>query len=66
MPEEREQVTKTNWVIANCPFCGCDEAIVLDECDCWSVLCNACDAEGPPRQTEEQAVSAWNKRCKLT
>ena len=55
MPEERE--------IAPCPFCG-GPARVLDECDCYSVMCDGCDAEGPLRKTEIGAVSAWNKRHK--
>ena len=48
-----------------CPFCG-GEAKRSEETfgttfDSW-VYCTSCGAQGPPRHTEREAVTAWNTR----
>ena len=56
-----------------CPFCGnTDEleglSVVKDRfrysCSCnHYVHCMACFADGPPEETEEEAIKAWNERA---
>jgi Lar family restriction alleviation protein len=51
--------------IRECPFCGQADnpaPVVGDYNGYFSVACEACSAEGPPRATEERAVLAWNTR----
>lgn len=45
-----------------CPFCG-GEGIVTQGniCDSW-IACQKCGSEGPWRNTEAEAIAAWNTR----
>lgn len=46
-----------------CPFCGNVCMFLNDEpAGKWVVNCLECQAIGPVKETEEQAISAWNKR----
>ena len=40
-----------------CPFCGHNELAMA-----YVVYCYNCHAYGPPRQTQNEAIEAWNKR----
>lgn len=42
-----------------CPFCGIDDARIVDD---LYVDCAACDAEGPPALSREAAIAKWNTR----
>lgn len=44
-----------------CPFCKSAD-VGLNDTKEW-VSCNKCWAEGPYRDTEEEAVTAWNTRA---
>jgi len=44
-----------------CPFCGCSVPTIANTGACW-VVCQSCEAEGPPEDTEEAAADAWNAR----
>lgn len=43
-----------------CPFCG--SGCHLADTDNKWIACNSCDAEGPVRYTEQEAIAAWNTR----
>jgi Restriction alleviation protein Lar len=47
-----------------CPFCKSEETAVGNTGSCW-VRCLSvdCGAEGPVKDTEEDAIAAWNGRC---
>ena len=49
-----------------CPFCG-GHAIV-DGCDetLWIVICKKCDASIGYKETEQEAIEAWNSRVQPT
>lgn len=44
-----------------CPFCGSEATMRGDGVLSW-VVCDNCDAEGPLKATEEDALNAWNTR----
>lgn len=48
-----------------CPFCG-GEAII-DGCDDtpWSVICKKCAASVDFKETEQEAIDAWNNRVEF-
>ncbi|MEO1700265.1 MAG: Lar family restriction alleviation protein [Planctomycetota bacterium] len=59
MPTEREEQN-----LKPCPFCGDTYYLVVDDHPgAASVLCDACDVEGPMRQSKTEAVTAWNRRA---
>ncbi len=46
-----------------CPFCGGDAALLPTIAGAWEYArCNACDVEGPCRQTKDEAWEAWDIR----
>jgi Lar family restriction alleviation protein len=47
-----------------CPFCGaCDVGFYEHSfAKAFSVICNACGAEGPMRSTHQEAGTLWNRR----
>jgi Lar family restriction alleviation protein len=49
-----------------CPFCKEKEEIYQDRYrdDHWNVHCMICGASGPNKQTEAEAIKAWNGRLK--
>lgn len=58
---------KTMEELEPCPFCGCPNITVYNDCDdvFYAECCNPdCDAFGPSRKTEQQAIDAWNRREK--
>lgn len=42
-----------------CPFCGSVDVSILMQS---LISCRQCEAEGPPSDTEEEAIAAWNRR----
>lgn len=48
----------------SCPFCGNEkiEALHMGH-GCLAAYCYECEAEGPPRSTEAEAMEAWNRRA---
>ena len=50
-----------------CPFCKSTDPIVVGDADLHWVECmsSGCGAEGPMRDTEEQAIAAWNAAIRL-
>lgn len=48
--------------IKPCPFCGSDEVTPYkDRWDCWTVVCEGCDAAGPEYYDKDKAKELWNK-----
>jgi len=51
-----------------CPFCGCQPTQTDIEQDSFCgdesywVWCYNCDCRGPERETNEEAIGAWNNR----
>jgi len=47
-----------------CPFCGGDDwtARAFQCGDSYYVRCNDCEAEGPPADSRNGAIIAWNAR----
>lgn len=45
-----------------CPFCKEANHVYLPEIEVYKhwVVCGACGAEGPKRQTKDKAISAWD------
>ena len=45
-----------------CPFCG--GKAIIDGCDdtLWIVICKECNASIGYKETEQEAVEAWNTR----
>lgn len=52
-----------NEELKPCPFCGSTkvESTFMGH-GALAVLCYECEAEGPPRENEKDAIAAWNKR----
>lgn len=49
-----------------CPFCG-GEAIIDSFVGVgWIVICNKCDASIGYKETEQEAIDAWNRRVEPT
>lgn len=50
--------------LKSCPFCGSDDLYIPhpEHVFAW-ILCNACDTEGPVKNTKEEAITAWNTRA---
>ncbi len=47
-----------------CPFCGDPSpTIVSESTDLYFIRCGECLAEGPPEETLQEAVAAWNYRA---
>jgi Lar family restriction alleviation protein len=60
-------ISGKKWVLRNCPFCGAkqeDEEILVsqDDAGMYTVYCLTCQASGPERISEEEAMKGWNKR----
>ena len=49
-----------------CPFCG--GKAIIDGCDdtLWIVICKKCDASIGYKETECEAIDAWNSRVETT
>lgn len=49
-----------------CPFC--DGKAIIDSFVGvgWIVICNKCDASTGYKETEQEAIDAWNSRIELT
>lgn len=52
--------------IQPCPFChsptnAIKQSIDLERRRMYSVFCHTCDAHGPKRSTEREAITAWNR-----
>ena len=45
-----------------CPFCGRELLVVEGWKGCVWVECINCNTEGPDKDTESEAIEAWNKR----
>lgn len=57
----RDLVEKNNPV-KPCPFCGHFYPQLLESSDlCW-INCLDCDCDGPPKETPDKAIEAWNTR----
>lgn len=48
----------------NCPFCGANTEVVIDECGCYVVSCTHCEYGSPAYNKDEFAISAHNRVCK--
>ena len=58
-------MSKQTPEVRPCPHCGSPARSIREFCDgtwTWVVVCDGCDAEGPPGTTEAMAVKRWNKR----
>ena len=49
-----------------CPFCG--GHAIIDGCDdtLWIVICKECNASIGYKETEQEAIEAWNSRVQPT
>ena len=49
-----------------CPFCG--GKAIIDGCDetLWIVICKKCNASIGYKETEREAIEAWNMRVEST
>ena len=48
-----------------CPFCKSEDVYLVSETEIeynW-VYCKNCEAAGPMKETEEEAIEAWNRRA---
>lgn len=50
-----------------CPHCGYDFVRMTysyssNDGTIYSIICNRCKARGPEKETQEEAISAWNER----
>jgi Lar family restriction alleviation protein len=55
-------------ILLPCPFCGCATvSVVRSQYAGYAVMChnNHCNAEGPDRNTQGTAATAWNARQAL-
>ena len=43
-----------------CPFCD-SEDVEMNQTSVFWVSCCSCDAEGPSKPTQAEAISAWNR-----
>ena len=53
--------------IKKCPYCGYDFARMTysystNDGTIYSIICNSCKSRGPEKETQEDAVVAWNER----
>lgn len=46
-----------------CPFCGNAEPVAYEQTYYAWVQCRECDAEGPAKDTGQEAIEAWNTRA---
>lgn len=46
-----------------CPFCGSQLIEPIDDGHVHWLACMDCDAEGPAKYTEAEAIAAWNRRA---
>ncbi|KVZ26986.1 hypothetical protein WL14_00645 [Burkholderia cepacia] len=51
--------------LAPCPFCGMKARLFPMLTSGFSVSCLHCEAEGPMRRTEPEAIEAWNSRAPI-
>lgn len=55
-----------NGTLLPCPHCGVDDAFgpIYDDHPItkWLVVCDECGAQGPLKDTEQEAADAWNNR----
>lgn len=49
-----------------CPFCGFQHPITIESGGRVYVECPLCGAETSSRETEEEAIEAWNTRAERT
>lgn len=45
-----------------CPFCGSSKTKPSLYESIWFVVCENCHADGPAKDTKNEAIAAWNKR----
>jgi len=43
-----------------CHYCGSEAYTVIGSESCWA-NCTGCDADGPSKPTEQEAIAEWNK-----
>ncbi|MDR8102472.1 Lar family restriction alleviation protein [Burkholderia cenocepacia] len=58
--------TARNDVLLPCPFCGMKARLFPMWTQSFSVSCLHCEAEGPMRRTEPEAIDGWNNRVPST
>ena len=51
--------------LSPCPRCNCTNVDKVSHHDGVFIRCVACRQEGPKKDTEQEAVDAWNKRIGL-
>ncbi len=53
-------------LLDRCPFCG--GKAIIDGCDdtLWIVICKKCSASIGHKETEQEAIDAWNSRVEPT
>ncbi len=61
-PQGKGQSSVEQIVISDCPFCGsgdtfCETPIMSTQ---YAVICDTCEAQGPIKVTEKEAISRWN------
>lgn len=63
---EEAETKDTLPTLLPCPFCGADDAAVVDSDDhiTYYVWCMACDASGPREGRRLDAVESWNRRVR--
>lgn len=49
--------------ILPCPFCGGESRVVRNPSYRHVVVCNTCNARGPPYETWQEAIENWNRRA---
>ncbi|WP_419720762.1 Lar family restriction alleviation protein [Phenylobacterium aquaticum] len=56
----------TRAALLPCPFCGERQtSTIASDVDCYFVRCEDCLAEGPPEDTLDEAMVAWNARAEI-
>lgn len=64
-----EAIVVTQAAPKPCPFCGTDDDLVIDytriddETTWWGVSCHRCGCEIGCRNSEAEAIAAWNTRA---